>query len=372
MPPIKIPAQPFCAYLCPNYLEMLLFESLKSSKTALWGSLIASAIIIYPNIGEFLWSAFAPEGRCSTPFSAPVIFYFIYRYLFFVFLTWILIRFNIKRASNKFQKRFWSSFLITLVAYTVYVLIGRGIEYRIRLDCFTQTVILQFLIAWLTPVLIGQIYYLTVIQKETEKEVERLRSENLQSQVEALSNQINPHFFFNSLNGLTALVADNRNEETLEYVTKLSNIFRYILQSEKKGMVRLEEELVFLDAYKYLLEVRYSGKISFLVDVKKEELSMELPVLSLLPLIENVVKHNIIDSEHKMEVRISVRDGKELSIANPVYRKYRMAESHGIGLSNLSTRYKLLTGKDIQVRKENSDFLVILPLTVPDYENIDC
>jgi len=303
--------------------------------------------------------------------NAPSIIYFIYRYLFFVALTWILMRQNIRQAETKLKTKFAKSFLITLAAYALYVLIGLSVEYKVRLDCFTQMLILQFLIAWLMPVLIGHTYYLTVAQRETEKEMEKLRSENLQSRVEALSNQINPHFFFNSLNGLTALVAAKRNDETLEYVAKLSNIFRYILQSEKKGLVKLEEELAFLDAYRYLLEVRYSGKISFCITVKEPELTWQLPVLSLLPLIENVVKHNIIDSEHKMKVYISVLDSGELSVTNPIYKKYHVEGSNGIGLSNLSARYKLLMGIDMDVREDESYFTVILPLKKSDNESID-
>jgi sensor histidine kinase YesM len=351
---------------------MNFFESLKSSRTTLWWSLILSAIIIYPNIGEFLWALFAPAHRCTVDINTQSTIYFIYRYLFFVSLTFLLIRLNVKQASKKLNERFWKSFLLTFAAYLIYVIIGKNIAYPIRLDCFTQTVILQFLIAWLVPVLIGQVYYLTVVQQETKKEMERLKTENLQSRVDALSNQINPHFFFNSLNGLTALVADNRNEETLEYVNKLSGIFRYILQSEKKGLVKLEDELDFLNAYRYLIEVRYEGKISFEIHVNESDLQLQLPVLSLLPLIENVVKHNIIDSEHKMNVNISVSDNKELRITNAVYRKFKMEESHGIGLSNLSTRYKLLMGTDIKIEENENYFSVVLPLKNSEDESSDC
>ncbi|MCD7973381.1 MAG: histidine kinase [Candidatus Azobacteroides sp.] len=352
---------------------MKFFETLTSSRTVVWGSLILSVIIIYPNIGNIIWSLCTQAGKIEdTTFVTASVLYFFYRYFFFVGLTWMLIRINIKKAGCKLKERFRISFFITLAGYAVYVLIALSVEYIIRRDCFTQLLILQFLIAWLVPVLIGQIYYLTVIQRETEKEIEKLRSENLQSRVDALSNQINPHFFFNSLNGITALVAANRNEETTAYVTKLSTIFRYILQSDKKGLVRLKEELTFLDAYRYLLEVRYSGKISFLVNVPVSGMELQLPVLSLLPLIENVVKHNIIDSEHKMIVDIYLSENRELKVRNPVYRKYNIEYSHGIGLTNLSARYKLLTGKDIEVNEEAGYFMATLPLKKAENESTDC
>ncbi len=351
---------------------MNFFKSLKLPRTAVWWALAISAIVIYPNIGEFLWAFFSPNHHCTVDINVSTTLYFIYRYLFFVGLTFLLIRLNVKQAAQKLNERFWKSFLIIVGAYLVYVVIGKNIAYSIRLDCFTQTVILQFLIEWLAPVLIGQVYYLTVIQQETQKEMERLKTENLQSRVDALSNQINPHFFFNSLNGLTALVADHRNEETLEYVNKLSSIFRYILQSEKKGLVNVEDELNFLKAYQYLIEVRYSGKIFFTITMKEVDLQLQMPVLSLLPLIENVIKHNVIDSEHKMDIDIRVSEKRELIVKNPIYRKYNTEESHGIGLSNLSARYRLLMDKDIKITEEKDRFTVVLPLKKSEDESTAC
>ncbi|MCC8155504.1 MAG: histidine kinase [Tannerellaceae bacterium] len=319
-----------------------------------------------------MWSLCRPGGWHRMELNTPSILYFVYRYLFFVGLTWILIRMNIRKADKKLKERFWTSFGVTLVSYGIYVMIGLTVEYRVRLDCFTQMLILQFLIAWLMPVLIGHIYYLTVIHQEAEKEMERLRTESLQSRVDALTNQINPHFFFNSLNGLTALVSAKRNEETVEYVGKLSTIFRYILQSDKKGLVTLGEELQFMNAYRYLFEVRYSGKICFVIEVDESGLDLQLPVLSLLPLVENIIKHNIIDSDHKMKVHIGLSAKGELVVSNPVYRKFQIEASHGIGLSNLSARYKLLMGTDIQVIEEEGVFRVVLPLKRAEDESTDC
>lgn len=341
---------------------MKFFETFNSSRNVLLGSLVLSLIIIYPNVNTMLWEIFSPVwSKHHTTWSTAEAIYFIYRYLFFVVLTYILIRINVRQATANLQNRFWKSLVIALAGYTLYVIIGRYVDYTVRKDWFTQLPILQFLIAMMVPLLIGQIYNLTVIQREKEREIDRLRSENLQSRVDALTNQINPHFFFNSLNGITALAAAQKHEEISEYVAKLSNIFRYILQSDKKGVVKLEEELCFLDAYRYLIEMRYSGKICFCIQVPCPDRCLKLPVLSLLPLIENIVKHNIIDSEHKMTVRIAT-DGRELIVSNPIHRKYDVEGSNGIGLTNLSARYKLLTGQGIRVEDGHEEFTVVLPL----------
>ena len=87
-------------------------------------------------------------------------------------------------------------------------------------------------------------------------QIERLRFENLQSRCDALANQINPHFFFNSLNGISSLIRKKDDEKTLMYVHQLSDIFRYILQSDRKGLVSLREELEFMLSFQYVMEVR--------------------------------------------------------------------------------------------------------------------
>ncbi|MCD7937417.1 MAG: histidine kinase [Tannerellaceae bacterium] len=353
---------------------MKFFESLTSTKTVLWSAMTLSLIIIYPNIGDIYWKLFSPPGSVHRliPLTCAGGIYFIYRYFFFVALTWTLISFNLTKATQSLNKRLGYSFVIALGAYLIYVVIGTKVGYMVRMESFTKEVILQFLIAWLIPVLIGHIYSLIIVQQKVEKEMEKLRMETLQSRVEALTNQINPHFFFNSLNGIAALVSANRNQETVEYVAKLSNIFRYILQSDKKGLVTLEEELKFVDAYRYLLEVRYHGKICFEIEVPETAMELRLPVLSLLPLIENIIKHNVIDSDHKMKVHISLCGECKLFVSNPVYCKFHTETSHGIGLSNLSARYKLLMEADIEVKEEEGIFTVVLPLKKIEDESSDC
>lgn len=109
-------------------------------------------------------------------------------------------------------------------------------------------------------------------------------------------NQINPHFFFNSLNGIQSLVRKGNDDDTLLYVSQLSDIFRYILQSDRKGLVTLDEELEFIRAFRHVMEVRFKGKLAFEIDVPAKKRRLRLPVLSLLPLVENVTVHNMIDS----------------------------------------------------------------------------
>jgi LytS/YehU family sensor histidine kinase len=200
-------------------------------------------------------------------------------------------------------------------------------------------------------------------QKHRELEIEQLKTENLQSRYNALSSQVNPHFFFNSLNSITALIREEKKMQTLEYIHKLSGVFRYILQSDKKGLVCLKEELEFLEAFRYMFEVRYANKLNFYINIPKEkqELLM-IPVLSLLPLVENVMKHNVIDSENTMLISIVLNDKNELIIANPIHEKLDILNCNGIGLTNLAERFTMLTAKKIIIEKNEKNFKVTLPL----------
>jgi LytS/YehU family sensor histidine kinase len=202
-------------------------------------------------------------------------------------------------------------------------------------------------------------------QKRKELEIEQLKTENLQSRYNALSSQVNPHFFFNSLNSITALVREEKKTQTLEYIHKLSEVFRYILQSDRKGLVCLSEELDFLEAFRYMFEVRYANKLRFLITVPDgEQKRLMIPVLSLLPLVENVMKHNVIDSDNHMEISIVLNADNELIISNPIHEKLDLIACNGIGLSNLSERFTMLTTKKITVEKNETEFRVILPLTM--------
>lgn len=337
------------------------FPKSSSKKIILFGGVLLAFIAIYPNIGYLIHDLREHNIQCSDYFFN--IGYFFYRFIFFWLISSVLLYVNIVIYNNSgLPKRLRVTFLYILAAYLIYT----GIAHLINrlMDCFGSTLIMQFIVVWIISGLIGHIYMMSLQQLKIKEECERLKTENLRSRYEALSNQINPHFFFNSLSGLTSLMRDGDKESALNYTGKLSNVFRYILQSEKKGLVTLKEELHFLEAYRYLLEIRYAGKLLFHIDVNESDRNLLIPALSLLPLIENVVKHNIIDSEHPMDITIEMNDPGELVISNPIRKKIFEEEiKTGIGLSNLSGRFLLLSDKQIRVTSDNGTFRVFLPIT---------
>jgi LytS/YehU family sensor histidine kinase len=225
-----------------------------------------------------------------------------------------------------------------------------------------MNLVFQYLVAMTICAGIGQVHIMYQHQRLKEMEIEQLKLETLQSRYEALTNQINPHFFFNALNSLTGLIRNAEKDHTIKFVDKLSDVFRYILRSDKKGLVKLEEELEFMKSYQYLIEIRFAKKLSFNTVIANDKKPLKLPVLSLLPLIENIVQHNAIDSENKMKIDIYINDNDELIISNPVHPKLEQSVSHNTGLANLDSRFLLLTKKHIRIINDSETFTVYLPL----------
>lgn len=321
-------------------------------------TLVSTIFIIYPNLSCLPWELNFLKGTERTH----LLLFTAFRYIYFCILTFTLLKLNLQKFNmESFKKRITYNALICFGAYLVFITFAL-LTYP-QAKHLGSVLVLQFVVVCFLLTFTGHIFLLSTIQRKKEQEIEQLKIENLQSRYDALMNQINPHFFFNSLNGLTALIRKKNDENTLTYVNKMSDVFRYILQSDKKGLVTLEEELEFVDAFFYMMEIRFANKLQFNVNVEKERILYKLPVLSILPLIENVVVHNRIDSEHKMEVTIQLNEQNELVIFNPVYPKLSPPETNGTGLRNLENRFQLLMNKQIRIVDKDNMFYVYLPLT---------
>ncbi|NAS11481.1 sensor histidine kinase [Poritiphilus flavus] len=186
-----------------------------------------------------------------------------------------------------------------------------------------------------------------------------LKQQNLQKELSALKNQVNPHFLFNSLNSLSALVRENKKASV--FVKNLSFLYRYILQSGELDLVTVDEELRFLKSYMDLIEVRYGNKLKFALNIESSFGTKQIPPLALQLLVENAVKHNEISEKHPLEIKL-YSTNKALIVENKIRLRKSLSRSSGIGLSNLDKRYNLLTGKNISIRQKEGNFIVELPI----------
>jgi LytS/YehU family sensor histidine kinase len=180
----------------------------------------------------------------------------------------------------------------------------------------------------------------------------------LAGQIELLKQQINPHFFFNSLNTLSGLVLEN-SPKTVFFIENLSMVFRYLLEIQEKNLVTVAEEINFAKAYIYLLKVRFDEKFSIDIQTESEHGAL-VPSSCTQLLLENCFKHNSMSNQQPLKIVIRSADGY-LIVSNSVFQLLEV-ERNGIGLKNLNERSKLLTGKPIEIISNNNNFMVRVPL----------
>jgi two-component system LytT family sensor kinase len=212
---------------------------------------------------------------------------------------------------------------------------------------------------------INAIYFFSKKLKEKAVEAERLQTLNMSAKLESLNSQINPHFFFNNLSALSALIHEDVKLADA-YLQKLSTIYRYILNNKDKELVSLREELNFLKNYVALLSIRFQESLSFKIEVDESCTNLLLPPAVLQLLVENVVKHNYFTISEPIEVLIHA-DCDYIIIRNKKQLKDAVDFSTGIGLQNISDRYRFL-GSEINVMNAEGYFEVKLPL-IKTYEN---
>ena len=240
---------------------------------------------------------------------------------------------------------------------------------RIMLNCmgdhiFYYMLLLKCSFAVAVSMLYGWVYVLNSKQQAVVMENERLKNENLTTRYNMLVGQINPHFFFNSLNSLAMLVREKHDQKALTYIDQLSYTFRYIIQNGQSTLMTLDEELKFVEAYSYLFKIRYADKLFFDIDIEEKYRTWTLPALSLQPLIGNAVKHNTITRSKPFHISIRTENGW-LVVSNPKVPKLEPEPSTGIGLENLRNRWHLITGRDIEIIDTDKEFVVRMPLHTP-------
>lgn len=193
---------------------------------------------------------------------------------------------------------------------------------------------------------------------------EQLVAENIQNQYQALKDQLNPHMLFNSLNTLQSLVREN-TERAQDYIRELSSVLRYTLQENDTHTVSLREEMNFVDAYIFLMKMRYEDNLIFKITIDSHLMNYRLPPLSIQLLVENAIKHNEISNRNPLTIFIRTNEENSLCIENILQLRRSSAPGTGVGLTNLSKRYQLIFRKEIQIAETNGTFSVCIPLVKP-------
>jgi LytS/YehU family sensor histidine kinase len=203
------------------------------------------------------------------------------------------------------------------------------------------------------------IYFMNEL-KDSVEEKEHLKRESLNAQLSALKTQVNPHFLFNNLNTLAAVIPEDPNL-AVEFVQQMSKVYRHILDVKDESSILLKEELDVLKAYGFLLQTRFGKNLDIEIDVPEEKLTQRIVPFSLQLLMENAIKHNIVSSAKPLKITVFAENG-HLLVSNNLQMKNQVNESTGIGLDNIRNRYKLLGDKEVKVFDNGESFTVSIPL----------
>ena len=202
------------------------------------------------------------------------------------------------------------------------------------------------------------IQWKNAVKQESTKQEIVAKTET--AKFESLKNQLDPHFLFNSLNVLTSLIGENPKQAE-RFTTKLSKVYRYVLEQRNKDLVPIEEELKFAKTYMELLGMRFEEAVQFNIPDNISNNELKIVPLSLQLLLENAVKHNVVSTSKPLTINI-YEEGSYLMITNNVNPKEAIGKSTKIGLQNIADRYGLITEKGVKIENNNKTFKVSLPL----------
>ena len=201
-------------------------------------------------------------------------------------------------------------------------------------------------------------FYKALNEKKVEEQQIVAKTET--AKFESLKSQIDPHFLFNSLNVLTSLIGENPKQAE-KFTTKLSKVYRYVLEQKSKDLIELDEELQFAKAYMELLKMRFENAVNFEIPEKASIHDLKIIPLSLQLLLENTIKHNVVSEENPLSVTIKEENGY-LVITNNYNPKVTIEKGTRVGLKNIMDRYNLITLKKVSIEKDADKFTVKLPL----------
>ncbi len=263
----------------------------------------------------------------------------------------------------------WGIFVSGVIASTI-----------LKLNMVTNTLLearylfgstlINYLIIHPVLLLLARFINLYFQQQQNLLEKEQAKQKALQHQLEALRTQINPHFLFNALNSLTALIRQ-KSDRALPFVDQLSWLLRSTLQRSEEDLITIQQELEYLESYFFLQKERFGEKLEIEIGIPEIWKKKLIPSFSLQLLVENAIKHNVISKKQSLLIEI-LPEREHLIIRNQIQKRREAFQHTGTGLINLSARFKLLKKRDIQIFQDEHYFIVKLPITEQEpqpYEN---
>jgi LytS/YehU family sensor histidine kinase len=197
--------------------------------------------------------------------------------------------------------------------------------------------------------------------RKSELETEKIQKENMRAQLNLLKSQLDPHFLFNNLNILSALIDQDQDRSKL-FIEKFSEVYRALLRRQSDDLVRLTDELEFIHAYMYLMRTRFEDHIQFTENLRDNRNTRMIPPLTVQMLVENAIKHNTINETTPLAIQLLQLEDDYLIVSNTLNEKNEKTDRQGSGLHNIQNRYAYFTDKPVKIKKTETHFEVHIPL----------
>jgi hypothetical protein len=227
-----------------------------------------------------------------------------------------------------------------------------------------HTILVVTLVNVICVLFVTHVYETVFMMKEQQNEQVKnadLSRAKAEAELNALKNQIDPHFMFNSLNTLSYLITSDIGKAAM-FTENLAEVYRYILSQKEQSLVILEDELNFTQKYTDLLFLRFGNALHITKNFNgSTEKNFLIPPTSVFVAFENAVKHNELSEKMPLQIDMDVRDGN-LFIVNTIQSRKTIQHSSRIGLKNLEDRFKIITGKAITAGQKKNKFVITFPL----------
>ncbi len=244
-----------------------------------------------------------------------------------------------------------------------------GVELKIFLENETLgNYLFPLLFTTIVSLFFHLIYFYKALQEKKVKE-QKIIAGTASAKFDALKNQLDPHFLFNSLNVLSSLIEENP-DQAQRFTTALSKVYRYVLEQKDKELVSVEEELKFANTYMKLLKMRFENSIFFEFPEKLSSEEAKVVPLSLQLLLENTIKHNIVSEDKPLMIKIYETNGY-LIVENNFQKKEVLGNRKGVGLQNIVNRYNEITDRKVLIEQTEDFFKVKLPVLTKQISIMD-
>jgi sensor histidine kinase YesM len=292
--------------------------------------------------------------------------------LFFSTCDWLINRYILIRLRKRYPglknsvKRLSLLFTGTLITVTtvdflgvsLISLVSENVSYDFQ-DRLRALLIVLFLTI-MTMAIYEAVYFFVLLTKSVREE-EQAKQAIIQAELDTLRNQAQPHFFFNTMNTLRDIIDQSPKEDAKQFVDKLSDIYRFLLESGDNHVISLKAELKFARAYIHVQSERFGENLKLNWNIPKAMEDKLIAPMSLQLLLENAIKHNVVSRAKPLEVNVNVANDF-IVVTNKIQKKSSQLPSTKTGLKNIEKRYALISDRSVEIVNDGSQFSVALPL----------